>query len=422
MTFVVRPKWHPVTGIICTMLHGHEVQTGPAGKTYFDNRVAWKHLLHVDFQGVLCNAASTRVPLLPLLIRCYIAVNDGEPQVERDIGQLREFLEEHSGPLCDRTVDDAVVLRGSDLTHEADFRRTDVHSGLPVATEFTRSLAKLWRHRHGSRFGYYRNSGWLKRGLRSDHPNASKLNKAGKVESKKVEGSWAGAKRSVFQAVKAIPARAGNSHLPVAVDPRGAGSDAMKKFYKHYDGIKAKNSNEKLTRMAFARKFKTKRSDAANLVPARFGSYAYLEPATGGTYVGNARCLKAELVIVPSLSSLSEVTEATLEEMIYIAALGKCLVTKAVFEKAGRILSAVKKEDVIVMKAACKGTPYNKIYMHRKLQEMRPSIHTALKRVAAQAGSKWTLIKHSDLEVERGGAKEVREGQTPSFFFLNSRR
>ena len=80
------------------MLHGHEVQTGPAGKTYFDNRVAWKHLLHVDFQGILCNAASTKAPLLPLLIRCYNAVNDGEPQVERDIGQLREFLEEHVGP------------------------------------------------------------------------------------------------------------------------------------------------------------------------------------------------------------------------------------------------------------------------------------------------------------------------------------
>ncbi len=43
-----------------------------------------------------------------------------------------------------------------------------------------------------------------------------------------------------------------------------------------------------------------------------------------------------------------------MEAMIYMAALGKCLVTKAVFEKAGRILSAVKKEDVIDMKAALK--------------------------------------------------------------------
>ena len=158
-----KSRWHPVTGIDCTLLHGHEVQTGPTGQKYYDNRIAWKHLLHPNAYDTLstARAASTRSPLLPVLIRCYIAVNDGEPQVERDIGGLREFLEEHSGPNSDQTVDDGIVLHGSGLIrNDGGFSRTDAQSGLLVATEFTCSCTKLWRDRHGNRFGYYRNSGF----------------------------------------------------------------------------------------------------------------------------------------------------------------------------------------------------------------------------------------------------------------------
>ena len=58
-------------------------------------------------------------------------------------------------------VDDGIVLHGSGLIrNDGDFSRTDAQSGLLVATEFTRSCTKLWRDRHGNRFGYYRNSGF----------------------------------------------------------------------------------------------------------------------------------------------------------------------------------------------------------------------------------------------------------------------
>ena len=69
------------------------------------------------------------------------------------------------------------------------------------------------------------------------------------------------------------------------------------------------------------------------------------------------RCEKAALVIVRSLQFLSETSSECLEELIYMAALGKCFVTQASFDKAGGELCKIKLEDVLVMEAACNAEP-----------------------------------------------------------------
>ena len=59
-----------------------------------------------------------------------VSINDGEAEVERDLGKLREYLEEHSGPVNDSTVDDHIVLQGSGPRRAECWKTLDRESGM----------------------------------------------------------------------------------------------------------------------------------------------------------------------------------------------------------------------------------------------------------------------------------------------------
>ena len=113
-----------------------------------DNREIWALVRDADFvQRVPGRFAPIQV--LPQLISLYLSVQDGECQVERDLGKMTAVLANHaniSTPcLCD------IVVLSSGGPASADELKG---SGRELSV-FLRECASLWIQRHGRRFGAY---------------------------------------------------------------------------------------------------------------------------------------------------------------------------------------------------------------------------------------------------------------------------
>ena len=73
----------------------------------FDNRTVWNRLLDYKLLATEFLARLATFTVLPVMIRIYNSVLDGECQIERDIGMTNRFETEDDGLL-----DDLLVLTG----------------------------------------------------------------------------------------------------------------------------------------------------------------------------------------------------------------------------------------------------------------------------------------------------------------------
>ena len=112
-----------------------------------DNRVIWGQLLPADLM-VGCK-------VLPIVIRLYLAVPLGTPDVERGLGRLSSLLTDHDGPLSADSAGALVegALDGPDLEEELFTKQNTTSQFLFRFTDFSRDCQRLWIQLHGRRFG-----------------------------------------------------------------------------------------------------------------------------------------------------------------------------------------------------------------------------------------------------------------------------
>ena len=114
------------------------------------NRLLWSNVLDGAWlQKHFANRIET-ITALPLVVRFYLAVLDGECQVERDLGTVLAESSEHTNLQVDG-IDDIVMIKGGGLQGSVDFGNVETGTITPL----TKSCLKLWRSVYGCRFGSY---------------------------------------------------------------------------------------------------------------------------------------------------------------------------------------------------------------------------------------------------------------------------
>ena len=117
---------------------------------HFENKTVWSLFLDSDFIDKNFPARPERFSELPAFLRIYMGLLDGEAQVERDLGDMRNLLDVHSGPIADETLDNVLILRLSGPANPNDIA-TPARGGGLLPSAFTRECASLWRELHGAR-------------------------------------------------------------------------------------------------------------------------------------------------------------------------------------------------------------------------------------------------------------------------------
>ena len=401
------------------------------------NSAVWQRVLQPDV--CLSHLPQLRaMQALHVLIRFYISIDDGECPVERDLGVLSKFLHEHKNSSND-LLDDLMLVK-NDSTSAADIcERGDlavgsealavgspalaVHSkalhgakALPFGSKALavgskellgakgRRWATLWRDVYGARLGILKKTG-SKRGKRA--------------------GTYTAAKAGVLAAAEyAVAARMGRSDAQEhdgddVVTPLGV----RKSFFRSALGDKAAAySNKRLTRFAAwteAKRLKAQpflnrcirnnfqhRRAAKIATPLEnirrvsfLGSGGEPLPHTVSAdtavgvheVTGGKRTLRADLVVVDSLSRVFECAEdgAVLQVMALVGR-GLPVITKASWVLAGGDPSRVPKESVLryrplAMEAKC----VFEYDAHCAARE--PSLVHTLKELSAMPGSTWVV-------------------------------
>ena len=104
------------------------------------NRLLWSNVLDGAWlQKHFANRIET-ITVLPLVIRFYLAVLDGECQVERDLGTVLAESSEHTHLQVDG-IDDLLMVKGGGLQGSVDFGNVETGTITPL----TKSCLELWR-------------------------------------------------------------------------------------------------------------------------------------------------------------------------------------------------------------------------------------------------------------------------------------
>ncbi len=135
-----------------------------------DNRLAWGQ---VGTNGFRARASDRGFRALPMVVSWYISLLDGTGTVERNLGAIKKYLQQHTGPMdevgqdvwdwldtfCDGPREEADVGRPraggvSPAAGGVSPARGCVRGGLDL-TNFSRGCAELWVQTHGRRHALY---------------------------------------------------------------------------------------------------------------------------------------------------------------------------------------------------------------------------------------------------------------------------
>ncbi len=119
------------------------------------NMTVWKQFLTEEFRQARFPSRLAPFAHVPFLIRCWFSILDGSCQNERDLGRMRDELEEHRGTGAENLS--ALCMLGQDgPKSREEIVLTDVAAiGATPLTDFSRGCTVLWRKLHGTRFGSY---------------------------------------------------------------------------------------------------------------------------------------------------------------------------------------------------------------------------------------------------------------------------
>lgn len=156
-------------------------------------------------------ARQSKFVVLPVLIRIWTSILDGESMVERDFSHAREFVRmmKANNP---NLMDDLVVLKLSGPQDAQELAHRSA-SGDLVPTQFLIRCVTKWRRFYGARYGL----------------DMSKRKPRPKSKTKKRTPSFADVKRGVLRAARRLTQAARDgSYSAVATTPYGVRPDCLR--------------------------------------------------------------------------------------------------------------------------------------------------------------------------------------------------
>ena len=385
---------------------------------WFDNRRIWNRLLDNRFVGKHFPSRAAPFTVLLELIRIWGSVLDGECQVERDLGQMRAFLDESSN-VGDDALEDLLLLKLNGPQEPEEVATRAACGAVCRPTPFTNRCVALWRATYGQRYG-------LDKRLRKPRATGQ-----GAVARKKL--SFTEAKRAVLRAAASARASAKRRRLdpstrtaygvtagffmasPLEKKERTpAWNDALKKFDEQSKRMRVKNMLGRMGRSAMP-KWKARPAfvAASNLTYVR--SLAYLpardQAACGAVPVGYEersgvqRCRYAHMVLFDSLERLDAdvAEEEWVVHLLYIVAKGLPITTQACAARVGGQVRRLNLTEIIAHSPM--KTLSVEFLLADRFRRQHPSVVSSLSACSALDGSEWRTVRDFSRAPARGGAQ-----------------
>ena len=387
-----------------------------------DNRLVFGTLLEPSRLQEACPSRAAPFEAMPFLVRFYIAIEDGECSVERDLASNRAERDCHVDQAHQPLLDDKAVLQHSGPKTRADVvAREETRGAALQLTEVGMEWAGLWREVFGARLGIYN--------VKHGPP---------KLQGKGHEGTWAACKRGVLVAAGLAVAKqrrsetdnktnfavrrsffadaSGGTGLPLATMANKYWNKSFAKFSKATQ-LKARmnvNLSGARSRVYYPR-FKPRRA-AAVAADVRVERVCFVgcqgpeqgperdkskDPVNCKAVTGADKCATADLVVVKDLETLygsagDGADDDWFRDRIYIYGLGKPVTTESSWEIAERDPKKLAKGSVVHHLAAS-STRDASISYTTWFELHHAQMFAALKRCSKLTNpmSKWTVSKRS---------------------------
>jgi hypothetical protein len=362
----------------------------------FDNRKVWARLLQQSFCERAFPKRVAPFRVLPVFVRIWHALLDGESQVERDLGFMRAIFKAGRGRCYDELLDDLLVLKmnGPSTRDEA-------------LGKFAVECVEAWRRHNGHNFQVRR--------YRNKPQSVTAKPKA--ARGAKQRNSFVAVKRAVLRAGDRAAARRRPSDemtaygvpadffkpQPHEMDPSAlAWNEGLKDFNKLSEAYRIKNRLLSRGRMAFPKLRKrasTAGRSAVNLSHVRILAYLpeHSEAACGALDPGLQKrggchaCKSADLVIVDSLVRLHS-EECDLDwvlYLLYIVARGLPVTTQKCALALNGDMKSISAKDVREHKPLL-SQPI-KFFLKKQMNVDYPDIASALRGIELLPGSAWKV-------------------------------
>ena len=399
------------------------------GEVSFDNRTVWNRLLDRKVLATEFLARLSTFTVLPVMIRIYNSVLDGECQIERDIGMTKRFDTED-----DNLLDDLLVLTG----HGGPRGPEDVAKisswGAMEATEWTERCVRKWRVFYGQRYGIDPsqrkrrvNQGTSKsphtftnvrRAVLRAAQQTRKAHETGQMQSSRMTAY--GVRNDFFkrpQFERKEKTRAWNTKL---------GKFSQKTFktsiVKRVERYGRYSHPKWVARCAHSDQFHN--FDAC--VVRRVAIWNALEQSIkvhvmgGGEHraggQGEHGCKSADILVLDSLEVLhaSTVPEKLLVGIVYVVCRGLPVTTAACAQRSEGRMKRLAKSDVLEHVPA--KTKHVEIDFSISMQRQHPDVVQAVRKCCAMPGSNWRYgaTKESSGGEDRRKKKGAASGAPPT--------
>ena len=362
---------------------------------HFENKTVWSLFLDPDFIDKNFPERPAPFSELPTFLRIYIGLLDGEAQVERDLGGMRNLLDVHSGPIADETLDNVFILRLSGPANPNDIA-TPARGGGLLPSAFTRECASLWRELHGARV------------------NCAPGDRTGKKRGRQANGFSLGVRGRVLAAAArmrqtsstypkehptayGLPAKA----FKTAAAPADRSPYWNEKFAK-FSKLSKRKAIDNVRPIPSARLMLLRRAGKLSQ-PVAASTVAFLPPASQAcvdhvrVVIGYHACKTAHLVILDTIDRLHQVVpvdETWVIALLYIVGLGKPVTTLDAWIKLrGDVTSPDARRVVINHQAGNKsGARTVEFLIAREFKGHFPEVASALLACVAGDDSAWKIV------------------------------
>ena len=375
---------------------------------HFENKNVWALLLDPAFIEKNFPALPAPFSELLALLRIYMGLLDGEAQVERDLGEVRNLLEIHSGPVADETLENVLMIRLSGPVNPGDIATPACGGGL-LPTAFTKACAGLWRQLYGARV----NCGGRNPKRRGQTANGFSLGVRARVLA---------AAARVRQTISKYPEEQPTAHgLPAKAFKTAVAPAERSPYWNKKFSAFSKLSKQKAIACSGAQTpirmmMMPLRSAGVRSQPVAASTVAFLPMTSLGcvdhvrVVIGYHACKSADLIILDTIDRLHQVVpedETWVIAFLYIVGLGKQVTTLDAWIKLrGDVRSPDANQVVIKHQAGCRHCRKQTVefLIARDFEGRFPEVVSALRACVNGEDSAWKVVM--DFTRKRGKKME----------------
>jgi len=400
--------------------HSTKKQNGKS----FPNEIVWQKLLEMSFVEKEFPSRRSAFVVLPVLLRIWFSILDGESMVERDFAHVRDFV--RSSKIKNSIlIDDMVVLKLSGPQDPQELAQRSA-SGDLVATAFLIRCVEKWRRLYGSRYG-----------LQGRRQATRKV----KQVTKKHRPTFADVKRGVLRVAHRVTVAARRS-APEATNAYGVSAgffrapqwekkektsvwnDKLKRFNEDTKKKKLNNERFRFGRSAFP-KWKERSGYQAATPHPSFFYLAFLPDydvaACGASsekafvdmgyqvQEGVDRCEFAQLVIIDSLERFHGPCPSAewLPHLTYIVSKGITVTTAASCASVGGNVRRLRRSEFVEHRAASEEEVA--FSFEEGFARRHPEVVAAVRTCASPKTSKWRVEKVSKKAASGASGSQRRQ-------------